>query len=888
MPRIHAPDARPVTEIRAVGRVEQYSALMPEWPLIGRAEELSAVLAFARGAGVVLAGAAGVGKSRLAREVLARARPVGRGRRYVTATATARSVPLGAFAEYATHLGNDPLARIGEVVDAVAADSSSSPPVVLIDDAQLLDEQSALVVHQMVRRHSASVVLTLRAGEPAPDAITALWKDQLLPRLELQPLSRIETAELLEAVLGSPVESASADRLWHYTRGNVLYLRQLLSDELTVEHLRQKFGVWIWDAEPVVSPTLAELIDANIGRHSEFVIEVLNVLSVADPLELDVLRAIVSDSAIEQAEAANLIAIDTRAAHLIARLAHPMYGEVRRSRASAIRLRRLRGEIVAALPRPEPGTIDEVGLVRRSLLAIDSDTPLDPTLLIDASDAAIRLMGPIAAEKLARRAVENGGGFPAQLTLMNALVNGERLNEALALNAELLVAASTKTVQVALGLIRIGIFTRQNDRVAARQIEQWEVAAAEAGMSRLYNSVLAVVCTLNYEYEAAVEAAFIGLIGAQPIDNAAEFAAIFGLLTASGELGRISTIREFADRGYVVARSSAHTAGSRFILGACHVAALLLAGLIDEATRVTQTRFDEEPLEFPLVYAYHAFTAGLIARAHGDLASAKRVLGEAGARVNHEILDSCIKFELGATLAMSGAAEDAAVVVSAISPDDPVRQALAYVDIAEAWMKAARGLVGEAVDILIRAARRARAVNARAREVYFLQTAAQFGDASGADRLAELVLEVEGPRASAAAAHARALRTRDGDGLLAAARSYEAFGDRVAAADAAAQAAVAYRRSDRRGAALTATTFARRLADETGADTPALRANDTPIPLTGRQREIIALAGHGLSNREIAERLTMSVRTVEGHLFRACQRTGVNRREDLIALLRGK
>ena len=167
------------------------------------------------------------------------------------------------------------------------------------------------------------------------------------------------------------------------------------------------------------------------------------------------------------------------------------------------------------------------------------------------------------------------------------------------------------------------------------------------------------------------------------------------------------------------------------------------------------------------------------------------------------------------------------------------------------------------------------------------QTAAQFGDPTVGVRLTELAAIVQGPRVVAAAAHAVALRDRDGEGLLAASRSYEAFGDRVAAADAAAQAAVVLRDIGRRGAAMTATAVARRLAVETGAETPALRANAAPIPLTRRQREIIALAAVGLSNREIAERLVMSIRTVEGHLFRASQNTGASGRAALVTLLHG-
>jgi DNA-binding NarL/FixJ family response regulator len=60
-----------------------------------------------------------------------------------------------------------------------------------------------------------------------------------------------------------------------------------------------------------------------------------------------------------------------------------------------------------------------------------------------------------------------------------------------------------------------------------------------------------------------------------------------------------------------------------------------------------------------------------------------------------------------------------------------------------------------------------------------------------------------------------------------------------------------------------------------------------PQPFTDRQREIISLAAQGLSNKQIADRLVMSVRSVEGHLFRASQRVGANSREQLISMLHG-
>ena len=81
-------------------------------------------------------------------------------------------------------------------------------------------------------------------------------------------------------------------------------------------------------------------------------------------------------------------------------------------------------------------------------------------------------------------------------------------------------------------------------------------------------------------------------------------------------------------------------------------------------------------------------------------------------------------------------------------------------------------------------------------------------------------------------------------------------------------------------------TRAEALAEQCGgADTPALRQAREPLPLTDREREIVVLIGQGLSNRDIAERLTLSVRTVEGHIYKAMSKTDTASREELASLL---
>jgi DNA-binding NarL/FixJ family response regulator len=59
------------------------------------------------------------------------------------------------------------------------------------------------------------------------------------------------------------------------------------------------------------------------------------------------------------------------------------------------------------------------------------------------------------------------------------------------------------------------------------------------------------------------------------------------------------------------------------------------------------------------------------------------------------------------------------------------------------------------------------------------------------------------------------------------------------------------------------------------------------VPLTNREREIALLAADGLASRVVAERLYVSVRTVENHLGRIYTKLGVASRAELAEVVRG-
>jgi DNA-binding NarL/FixJ family response regulator len=864
------------------------------WPLVGRSEELQVIAEATaatgeRARGIVLSGSAGVGKTRVAREVVASSGPRDARRHWIVGTASATSVPLGAFADITSEFGPDPLRRVREVIDGLIGDDPDHEVVVGVDDAHLLDELSAFVVHQLVTRRLATVILTIRSGESPPDAITAVWKDNHLERLELQPLSFDETTLLIERVLDGPVQSLCARRLWQYTQGNALYLRHLVDSEVSAGRMARHSGMWLWHGNPALPPTLAEILEARIAQVPMAVRGVLDALAVAEPLETDVLAAVTDADALAEAESLGLVSVNSCVQPAAVRLAHPMLGEIRRT--DSIRLQRLRGCIATELARK--GDTDPRALVGRAVLALESDLVADAHLLVAAASAAAQLYDARLAQRLAEHAVAAGGGLEAKITHAMANIWLQRPSEAETILAELTdhtsgparsQVAILRAVNFAGGLGDPANAERELNEAMLDDDEAWQ---------RIATAPRALIDYVRGDARSAVDRASTVLAHA-PADDLAQMVSIWSLVGGLGDVGRIDEIESAADSGYRLAERSADVSHLRFQLAAMQAYAYRLAGALTTLD-ATLARLRADIFDVPFEESWHGYLAGLAAMGRGHLGDARRSLQESvaylGTGDSGRVIKAVGRSWLTIVIGMAGRAAEARREFAAIEWWAEDGDACVWDTdraFAEAWTYAAEGALAQAVSTVRDAAERELKLDRPAREVWLLQTATQFGDHTTAARLAQLAGQVQGPRAPAAAAHAAALAAGDGDALVDASRQYEAFGDRIAAADAAAQAVVAYQDTGQRGAAKTASARAQRLAAECqGAQTPALRAATLAPPFTDRQREIISLAAEGLSNKEIADRLTMSIRSVEGHLFRASQRVAAGSRDQLIAILRG-
>jgi DNA-binding CsgD family transcriptional regulator len=295
--------------------------------------------------------------------------------------------------------------------------------------------------------------------------------------------------------------------------------------------------------------------------------------------------------------------------------------------------------------------------------------------------------------------------------------------------------------------------------------------------------------------------------------------------------------------------------------------------------------------------AVHQYLAGRALTEQGQLARASRQFADAAA-INRELKElGALRWCLAGIAmaeAMSGHA-DRAEVAAAEMDGLPVAMALYEPDMIErsrAWVRVAAGEVSAAREILAAAADRAAAMSLRVAEATLLHDLARLGKPGQvAQRLAELADQVDGALVPAFARHAASLAGGAAAAELdAVAQDFESMAALLYAAEAYLAAADGYRSQ---GLMRRASAAARKVDELVAAcgnvRTPALDlASARPMAgqLTPREREVAAMAAAGASRRESAERLVLSVRTVDNHLQSAYGKLGVTSREELAGVLR--
>ena len=856
---------------------------------------------------VVVAGPAGVGKTRLAREALAAAKRSGRSTRWAAGTNAAARIPLGAVAHLFPALGtaSDPLTLLQRAGAAIADQGKGHRLIVGIDDAHLLDELSVTLVHQLALTRSACLVLTVRTGEPAPDPVVTLWKNGLADRLELQQLPRVEMDRLVTGVLGGVVDSRTIERLWRATRGNVLFLRELVEGGCETGRLRMRDGVWRWEGRIEPTPRLREIVEAQLGGLGADEQTALELLATDEPLGLGRVASLINPEVVAVLERRGLVTVVNSGWRAEVWLAHPIFATVVRDQlpeAEACRLRRRLANAHLPWKRQDD-------LLRAGTLLLDSDQPgAHAGLLADAAVHANALLDHDIAARMARAAIDGSDGrdgVRAHLALLEAVRWQGQPDE-----AEQVATATAPFATSAEDRSRLAVVRALNLFFGLGQVAKAEgmlhKASADAADNETCRRISAVHGVLAFFAGRPQQAAESG-----GEILASEGASAEAMVWASGAAGA-----GLAARGRTAEALSAVAAGwaalkrcttepemalCRQTLAHAELSALLLAGRVDEAqaraVELHQWCMSQAQWAGDALAAAHVGWAALAA---GHPRTAIRWLSEAVAGLGEcdpgGFEQLCIALlaqthaQLGdpatarRVLDGSGAAYDSSGRCSS------GRHCAVFEPeflLAEAWQAAADGRISQATDRALRAASVAAGMGQRATEAQALHTAVRLGRAGQVTgRLRQLASQVDGPLVAVFSAHAEAAAASAGESLDEVAAEFEAMGARLLATDAAAHAAAAHQRvgDRRRAAASTARAASLARACEM-IRTPALEQL-APRPLTTREGEVASLVVQGMKNQAIAERLVLSVRTVEAHLANAYAKLGISSRAELGRALR--
>ncbi|RSM78989.1 LuxR family transcriptional regulator [Kibdelosporangium aridum] len=754
-----------------------------QWPFTGREDELT-LLSGRLAAGLVVAGSIGVGKSRLLAEAFTRA--------------PRDFAPK--LVEY------DALPVVGDLrtaANALVAEVAPRRLLLGIDDAHLLADSSAALIQHVVQNRAASVVLTIRAGERAPDAIVALWKDRLLDRIDLAAPTEPQTGALLERVLAGPVTAGTIRLLHSRANGNMAVLAEMVQAGLADGALAKVAGVWRWRGEPGA-------LDRDVTEAERDVLELVarNEPVCVDTLtDLDTVDSLIHDGRLTLHDDC-------------VRLTDP-----------------LKAEAIRAAAGQRPRSAQE---------------------LLAAAHEATAALDFVQAERFAWQAAEAGDPIGAAEVLwrvvsLRDLTRAPEMDEMLArLLRKDLTDRQAATLAYRRAFLLFWFLDRTSDAIDLLGETKLRVA------DRQCRDELSVLEALFMLYRPDPRAALDRLT---PLSD--HVPAKLGTGMALVLLGRPM------DAVPALQFQVGHDELPGLDLGAamfrCY--ALLMSGDLPAAEHAA-----EELYQTALAGEWHwnaALAHALLSqmvRFRGNLTAARRILAD-GLSLYHSGVGGGTAFasllfaEVATVRALSGDPEGASTALAEADRTFRPSQAVHrfWLEMARPWVANVAGDRAEAIRLAGRAAEVARECGADAYEMLALYDIVRLGAPDLAvNRMAELRCQ---------SAFFDALRAHD-------AAAFSELGACLYAAEAAIQAAQADRR------AVSAYRAARLAENCPGTHFPELSTLDVPR-LSERERTIGRLAAAGQSSRAIAERFTVSPRTVENHLQRLYTKLGLRGRDDL-------
>lgn len=341
--------------------------------------------------GVLVVGLPGTGKTWLLGQVLT---ALGAGSVVIRLSPSnaLSTVPFGAVnARMRANLvrSSDYYEVLNGLLDEIRAGFDAAGTVVLmVDNSEFLDGHSAAVITQAIMSTDAKLVLVDRLASQHSH-LRELWRDGHLSRFEMESLKSTDVRVFLEDVLGSKVSSAAAHYLWTRSAGHPLALKGMVSGALEEGSLQQIDGVWMLDhpGDTLGSESQA-LLRMDLDQLNPASRRAMEILALAGPLPLDVVLELAGAESVDDLQTRNLVSMvsgDT----LSLWLSRPVTAAPIRRMVQFGRSRRLLEEVLTVFPLSEDWAPER--LISFTRWATDCGVPVPDGQLLAAATWANRL-----------------------------------------------------------------------------------------------------------------------------------------------------------------------------------------------------------------------------------------------------------------------------------------------------------------------------------------------------------------------------------------------------------------------------------------------------------------------------------------------------------------
>lgn len=849
----------------------------PDWnDTVGRAAARQrALVCLAAQVGVIVHGEAGIGKSRFAAALIGELESDGRDVIHLRATTSSSAVPLGAFSSLLADVpaGAEPVELLHQLRMALARRAAQAPLALAVDDVHLLDEASAMLLHHLARSRAAAIVMTCRDGEPLPGDIESLRQDGIVADLRLDRLEP-DDARALVVRLAPGLPDRSIAAICRAAEGVPLFLVSLVADALEAATAGST------GTPAPAHASLVEAVQGRLGRLDDDQRRALELVSLSEPLELPLAERIASPSTLVALEARGLLHVVADGKRQAVRLAHPLFTEGVLETLPQLRrrahLRELAGHRreLSWVRRPDD-------LLRLVLWQLDAGDDVELASLLGAATVAAAFGGAATALRLARLAWDRQ---PDDLTgglLAVALLSGGHPDEVDA-HCRALPLPADEAHRTNLAVTwAVALWAGVGDTAGAVDVlERFGGLVGPAGRHEL--ETIEVMIRFYSGQVAAAVAVVDRLLAAPDLSPRAREWALFPGVMALAAAGRT----EDALRLGAEARREAPTFASDIAMAVTQAwcvwgNAARLRGDVDGCVAELEAQVQHARRTFDAVSTeILSVTLGLGLHQQGHLAAAADAFAQLQPSPDLFAL-SWLPYAhawRAQCLARLGRVDEAQALLDVPSAGAEGAMHRIEAELAAAEVEVTAGQPAAAARRLEAAASRAESLGQVAVAMSARFRALSLEPTEGR---AALVLALhachDGERARLMAEAAEAARLADVEGVARVAGRADVGGLGLLALDAWDLAANLARRSG--PAAQVARVHHR--AEPLRARLRIGSAAPAPPSLTGREFEIARMAGAGTADKEIAEALDISVRTVHAHLRAVYTKLGIDSRADL-------